>query len=162
LEEAIKASDVFIGVSKANLLNPDLLKLMAPKPIIFALANPDPEILPKLAHSIRKDLIIATGRSDFPNQVNNVLCFPYIFRGALDVMATKINKEMMLAAVYAIKALAKEPVSKEVIKAYDGITKLEFGVDYILPKPIDPRLLSKVSTAVANAAINSGIVAKNN
>lgn len=158
LVDALQDSDIFIGVSKANLLTPDLLHLMAAKPIVFALANPDPEILPDQALAVRADLIMATGRSDFPNQVNNVLCFPYIFRGALDVRAQKINQEMMIAAVQAIRKLAKDEVPESVLNAY-GLTKLTFGPDYILPKPLDPRLLSKVASAVANAAMTSGVSA---
>lgn len=157
LEDAMQDSDVFIGVSGADLLSPDLLKLMAPKPVIFALSNPDPEIKPALAHQVRKDLILATGRSDFPNQVNNVLCFPYIFRGALDVRAKCINQAMLVAAVNAIRQLVHEPVSDVVIKAYALGEKMAFGPEYILPKPMDPRLREFVPAAVARAAIESGV-----
>ena len=129
---------------------------MAPKPIVFACSNPDPEISPELANATRDDLIMATGRSDYPNQVNNVLGFPFIFRGALDVRASRINEEMKVAAAHAIKDLAKEPVTQEVTDAYDGI-KLEFGPDYIIPKPTDSRLLGAVSAAVAKAAVDSGV-----
>ncbi|WP_417658062.1 malic enzyme-like NAD(P)-binding protein [Pseudidiomarina aestuarii] len=155
LEEVISEADVFIGVSGPNLLSVEALKLMAPNPIVFACSNPDPEIKPELAMAARNDLIIATGRSDYPNQVNNVLCFPFIFRGALDVRARMINDEMKIAAVTAIRELAKEPVPESVLKAA-GIDKLEFGKDYIIPKPIDPRLKTRVSRAVAEAAVESG------
>ena len=159
LADALTDADIFIGVSGANLLSPELLNKMAPNPIIFALANPDPEILPELAHQTRGDIIMATGRSDYPNQVNNVLGFPFIFRGALDVRASTINEEMKIAAVHAIRDLAKEPVPQVVMDAYEGLN-LEFGKDYIIPKPMDPRLITVVSHAVAKAAVDSG-VAKN-
>ncbi|WP_417666507.1 malic enzyme-like NAD(P)-binding protein [Pseudidiomarina sp.] len=155
LEEVITEADVFVGVSGPNLLSPDALKLMAAKPIVFACSNPDPEIKPELALAVRDDLIMATGRSDYPNQVNNVLCFPFIFRGALDVRAKAINDEMKLAAVEAIRTLAKEPVPEAVMKAA-GVDKLEFGTEYIIPKPLDPRLRTRVSRAVAEAAVASG------
>ncbi|MEX1221645.1 MAG: malic enzyme-like NAD(P)-binding protein [Idiomarina sp.] len=155
LEEVITGADVFVGVSGPDLLPPDALKLMAPNPIVFACSNPDPEIKPDLANAVRDDLIMATGRSDYPNQVNNVLCFPFIFRGALDVRARMINDEMKLAAVEAIRSLAKEPVSAELLKAAD-IDKLEFGPQYIIPKPLDPRLCKRVAKAVAEAAVASG------
>lgn len=157
LEEALEGADVFIGVAKPDLLSAEHLKLMAPKPVIFALSNPDPEIKPELAHSVRDDLIIATGRSDYPNQVNNVLCFPYIFRGALDVRATCINQAMQIAAVEAIRQLALEPVPEVVKENYPGVSNWEFGKEYIIPKPIDPRLLERVPLAVAKAAIASGV-----
>jgi malic enzyme len=150
-------ADVFIGVAKPDLLNADLLKLMAPKPIIFALSNPNPEIKPELARAICSDLIIATGRSDYPNQVNNVRCFPYIFRGALDIRATCINQSMQMAAVEAIRSLVHEPAPEEVRINYPGVTHWEFGSEYILPKPIDPRLRVCVPFAVMNAAIASGV-----
>ncbi|MDU0113618.1 malic enzyme-like NAD(P)-binding protein [Psychrosphaera aquimarina] len=156
LEEAITGADIFVGVSGANLLTAEALKLMAPNPVVFACSNPDPEIQPELAMSVRDDLIMATGRSDYPNQVNNVLCFPFIFRGALDVRATVINDEMKIAAVEAIRQLAKEPVPESVLKAAN-VSELHFGADYIIPKPMDPRLLEKVSKAVADAAIKSGV-----
>jgi malate dehydrogenase (oxaloacetate-decarboxylating)(NADP+) len=160
LEDALDCADVFVGVSGPNLLPPEALKLMAPNPIIFACSNPDPEIKPELAHKVRDDLIMATGRSDYPNQVNNVLCFPFIFRGALDVRASKINDEMKIAAVDAIRSIAKEPVSKEVLTA-SNIGSLKFGKDYIIPKPMDPRLLKRVARAVAQAAIDSGVAGIN-
>lgn len=157
LEDALVNADVFIGVAKPDLLTAELLKLMAPKPVIFALSNPDPEINPKIAHQCRDDLIIATGRSDYPNQVNNVLCFPYIFRGALDVRATCINQAMLIAAVEAIRQLVLEPTPQIVKDNYVGVSNWDFGSHYILPKPIDPRLKEKVSAAVAKAAIASGV-----
>ncbi|GAA0790474.1 MULTISPECIES: malic enzyme-like NAD(P)-binding protein [Pseudomonadati] len=160
LQDVIDGADAFLGLSGANLLTEEDIKLMAPNPVIFACSNPDPEIKPELAHSIRKDLIMGTGRSDYPNQVNNVLCFPFIFRGALDVRASVINDEMKLAAVYAIADLAKEPVPEDVLAAYPNVSALNFGAEYVLPKPMDPRLLVNVARAVAQAAIDSG-VAKN-
>ncbi|MFY2509907.1 malate dehydrogenase [Vibrio pectenicida] len=156
LEDVIEGADLFLGVSGPNLLEPEALKLMADKPIVFACSNPDPEIKPELAHQVRDDLIMGTGRSDYPNQVNNVLCFPFIFRGALDVRASEINDAMKLAAVDAIRELAKEDVPAGVLKAA-GVDKLEFGTDYIIPKPMDPRLLPRVAKAVANAAVESGV-----
>ncbi|ENJ5962529.1 malate dehydrogenase [Vibrio parahaemolyticus] len=156
LEDVIEGADLFLGVSGPNLLPPEALKLMADKPVVFACSNPDPEIKPELAHAVRDDLIMGTGRSDYPNQVNNVLCFPFIFRGALDVRASEINDDMKLAAVDAIRALAKEPVPESVLKAA-GVEKLEFGSDYIIPKPMDPRLLPRVAKAVAQAAVDSGV-----
>ena len=156
LRDAITGADVFIGVSGPGLLTEDLLSRMADRPIVFALANPDPEIVPEVARTVRPDVIIATGRSDYPNQVNNVLGFPFIFRGALDVRATRINPEMKIAAVHALRELAKEPVPETVSVAYGG-QRFEFGPDYIIPKPLDPRLLGRVSTAVARAAVESGV-----
>ena len=156
IEDAMDGADIFIGVSGANLLSPELLNKMAPNPVIFALANPDPEIIPELAHETRKDIIMATGRSDYPNQVNNVLGFPFIFRGALDVRATTINEEMKIAAAHAIRELAKEPVPQVVMDAYEGVN-LEFGKDYIIPKPMDPRLITVVSEAVERAAVDTGV-----
>lgn len=156
LEDAITGADIFVGVSGANLLSAEALKLMAPNPVVFACSNPDPEIKPEIAMSVREDLIMATGRSDYPNQVNNVLCFPFIFRGALDVRATVINDEMKIAAVEAIRQLAKEPVPESVLKAAN-VKELNFGREYIIPKPMDPRLLERVSKAVADAAIKSGV-----
>jgi malate dehydrogenase (oxaloacetate-decarboxylating)(NADP+) len=147
---------VFVGLSGPNLLSADNLKLMAKDPIVFACSNPDPEISPELAHATRDDVIMATGRSDYPNQVNNVLGFPFIFRGALDVRATRINEEMKIAAANALRELAKLPVPQEVCDAYGGI-KLEFGREYIIPKPMDARLLGLISDAVAKAAIESGV-----
>ena len=151
LADVMPNADVFIGVSAANALSPELLKLMAAKPVVFALANPDPEILPSLAHAVRDDILMATGRSDFPNQVNNALCFPYLFRGALDAKAKQITDEMQIAAARALAALAREPVPADVLKAYN-LTSLSFGKDYIIPKPFDKRLLSRVSGAAADAA----------
>lgn len=158
LEDAIEGADVFVGVSGPDLLTQAHVKLMAPNPIIFACSNPDPEIKPELALAVRDDLIIATGRSDYPNQVNNVLCFPFIFRGALDVRARTINDEMKIAAVHAIRALAKEVVPEEVLLA-SGVKELTFGKSYIIPKPMDSRLCSRVAFAVAQAAIDSGVAA---
>ncbi|PRB83013.1 malic enzyme-like NAD(P)-binding protein [Pseudomonas sp. MYb185] len=156
LSDAMKGADVFVGLSGPNLLQPAELKLMAENPVVFACSNPDPEISPELAHAARPDVIMATGRSDYPNQVNNVLGFPFIFRGALDVRATRINEEMKMAAVHAIRELAKEPVPDYVSEAYGGIN-LEFGRDYIIPKPMDVRLIEKVPAAVAQAAVDSGV-----
>ncbi|WP_298894130.1 NADP-dependent malic enzyme [uncultured Psychroserpens sp.] len=156
LDEAMKDADVFIGLSKADIVSQEMLKVMAKKPIVFAMANPDPEIKYQLAIDTRDDIIMATGRSDHPNQVNNVLGFPFIFRGALDVRATKINEEMKMAAVYALAKLAKEPVPEQVNIAY-GETRLTFGRDYIIPKPFDPRLIAEVPPAVAKAAMESGV-----
>lgn len=156
LEEAIKGADVFVGLSKGNILSQDMVRSMAPNCIVFALANPTPEISYEEAIASRPDIIVATGRSDHPNQVNNVLGFPFIFRGALDVRATCINEEMKLAAALAIAALAKESVPDYVNLAY-GSKNLTFGTDYIIPKPIDNRLISTVSSAVAKAAIDSGV-----
>jgi len=150
LSDAMENSDVFIGVSGANLLDEDNVKLMAKNPIIFALANPDPEILPSKAHAIRDDIVMATGRSDFPNQVNNVLGFPFLFRGALDAQATEITNDMLLAASFALAKLAKEPVPQLVLDAYKTNT-MEFGRDYLIPKPFDPRLIEWVATAVKEA-----------
>lgn len=156
LEDVIEGADLFLGVSGPNLLAPESLALMAEKPVVFACSNPDPEIKPELAHQVRNDLIMGTGRSDYPNQVNNVLCFPFIFRGALDVRASEINDEMKLAAVDAIRELAKEEVPEEVLKAA-GVDALSFGSEYIIPKPMDPRLLPRVAKAVAQAAVDSGV-----
>ncbi|KYN85511.1 malate dehydrogenase [Vibrio cidicii] len=156
LEDVISGADLFLGVSGPNLMPAEALKLMADKPVVFACSNPDPEIKPELAHQVRDDLIMGTGRSDYPNQVNNVLCFPFIFRGALDVRASEINDEMKLAAVDAIRQLAKEAVPAEVLKAA-GVDSLEFGPHYIIPKPMDPRLLPRVAKAVAQAAVDSGV-----
>ena len=156
LTEALEGADVFMGLSVANALSKDMLATMAPRPIIFAMANPDPEIMPDEAKSVRPDAIIATGRSDFPNQVNNVLGFPYIFRGALDVRASAINDEMKIAAAHAIAYLAREDVPDEVNSAYQG-AHLKYGEDYIIPAPFDPRLISAVSSAVAEAAMKTGV-----
>lgn len=156
LEEALRGADVFIGLSIANILSPEMLKSMAKDPIVFAMANPNPEIDYELACSTREDIIMATGRSDHPNQVNNVLGFPFIFRGALDVRATKINEEMKMAAVKALSNLTKQPVPEQVNIAY-GETRLTFGRDYIIPKPFDPRLIAEIPPAVAKAAMESGV-----
>jgi len=156
LQDALTGADVFVGLSGANLLSPDDLKLMADNPIIFACSNPDPEIKPELAREARPDVIMATGRSDYPNQVNNVLGFPFIFRGALDVRATRINEEMKIAAALALRDLAKLPVPQEVCDAYGGMA-LSFGREYIIPKPMDPRLITEVCDAVAKAALESGV-----
>jgi len=156
LEEAMKDADVFVGLSKGNVLNADMLRSMAKDPVVFAMANPDPEIEYNEAIAAREDIVMATGRSDYPNQVNNVLGFPYIFRGALDVRATTINEEMKLAAVRAIAALAHEPVPEIVNLAYNE-KNVTFGKTYIIPKPIDPRLIYTVAPAVAKAAMDSGV-----
>lgn len=156
LADAMIDADVFIGVSGPDILTSDMLTSMAANPVVFALSNPDPEINPELAHSVRDDLIMATGRSDYPNQVNNVLGFPFIFRGALDVRARRINQEMNIAAVNAIRQLAHEPVPENVLKAY-GANSMQFGPDYILPKPFDPRLKEFIAPAVARAAVESGV-----
>jgi malate dehydrogenase (oxaloacetate-decarboxylating)(NADP+) len=156
LTDAIKGADVFIGLSGADLLTPAMLLSMADRPVVFACSNPDPEIKPELALATRDDLIIATGRSDYANQVNNVLGFPFIFRGALDVRATVINEEMKVAAVLALSALAREPVPDEVLVACE-VDALEFGPQYIIPKPLDGRLLTRIAPAVARAAVDSGV-----
>jgi len=150
LADVMPGADVFIGVSAANALPPELLKPMAPRPVVFALANPDPEILPATAHRIRDDLIMATGRSDFPNQVNNALCFPFLFRGALDARARQITEGMQIAAAKALAELAREPVPQQVLDAYN-LKELKFGKEYIIPKPFDPRLIERVAPAVAKA-----------
>jgi len=159
LEDAMVGADVFIGVSVADIVTPEMVKSMAPRPIIFAMANPDPEIRYELAKEARPDAIVATGRSDYPNQVNNVLGFPFIFRGALDVRARSINDRMKVAAAKALAALAKEDVPDSVLSAY-GVTALQFGPEYILPKPLDPRVMLWVSPAVAQAAMESGAARK--
>ncbi|HNB33548.1 MAG TPA: malic enzyme-like NAD(P)-binding protein, partial [Bacteroidia bacterium] len=156
LEEAMHGADVFIGLSKGNILSADMLKSMADKPVVFAMANPNPEITYPDAKSAREDVIMATGRSDFPNQVNNVIGFPFIFRGALDVRATKINEEMKLAAVHAIAQLARQPVPEMVNLAYNA-KNLQYGPEYIIPKPLDPRLIYTVAPAVARAAMETGV-----
>jgi malate dehydrogenase (oxaloacetate-decarboxylating)(NADP+) len=156
LTEAINGADVFIGLSGADLLSPAMLRSMADYPVVFACSNPDPEIKPELALATRDDLIIATGRSDYPNQVNNVLGFPFIFRGALDVRASLINEEMKVAAVLALSQLAREPVPAEVLSACE-LEALAFGRDYIIPKPVDGRLLTRIAPAVAQAAVDSGV-----
>ncbi|HEX8841215.1 MAG TPA: NADP-dependent malic enzyme [Sphingomicrobium sp.] len=159
LAEALEGADVFLGLSAANVVSPEMVKSMAEQPIIFAMANPDPEITPPLAREARPDAIIATGRSDYPNQVNNVLGFPFIFRGALDVRATAINEEMKIAAAEALAELAREPVPEEVAAAYGGRTQ-SFGRDYIIPAPFDPRLMEVVASAVAEAAGRTGVAQK--
>jgi malate dehydrogenase (oxaloacetate-decarboxylating)(NADP+) len=156
LAEALRGADVLVGLSAKGAITPGVLKLMAPRPIVFALANPDPEIMPEDARGARNDLIMATGRSDYPNQVNNVLGFPFVFRGALDVRAKAINEEMKLAVTHALAALAREPVPDSVCQAY-GVKKIEFGPDYIVPKPFDPRALVWVASAVSKAAMDSGV-----
>ena len=159
LADALKGADVFLGLSAAKAMSTDMLKSMADRPIVFAMANPEPEIMPDAAKKARPDAIIATGRSDYPNQVNNVLGFPYIFRGALDVRATAINEEMKIAAAHAIAMLAREDVPDEVTDAYAG-ESMRYGEDYIIPAPFDPRLISAVSSAVARAAMTSGVAKK--
>ena len=157
LADAIKGADVFLGCSKAGALSQEMIKTMADTPLILALANPVPETTPQDAKAVRPDAIVCTGRSDYPNQVNNVLCFPFLFRGALDVGATAINEEMKMAAAHAIADLAKEPVPFEVISTYGH---LAFGADYLIPTPFDPRLIVNVSSAVAKAAMDSGVATR--
>ncbi len=159
LDDVIAGADLFLGLSGPGVLTPEMVAKMAPRPIIFALANPTPEILPKAARAVQPDAIIATGRSDFPNQVNNVLCFPFIFRGALDVGATEINDAMQLACIDAIARLARATTSAEAAAAYKG-ESLTFGPDYLIPKPFDPRLMGVVASAVARAAIETGVAAR--
>ncbi|MCV6546915.1 MAG: NADP-dependent malic enzyme [Cohaesibacter sp.] len=159
LADAMEGADVFFGVSVKGALTPEMVKSMAPQPIIFAMANPDPEITPEEAHAVREDAIVATGRSDYPNQVNNVLGFPYIFRGALDVRATEINDHMKVEAARALASLAREDVPDEVANAYQG-NRPKFGPDYIIPVPFDPRLISAIPPAVAKAAMESGVAQK--
>ncbi len=156
LADAMRDADVFIGLSGPDLVSPEMLGSMAPRPVVFALSNPDPEIRPELALATRDDLIMGTGRSDYPNQVNNVLGFPFIFRGALDVHATTINTAMEIAAVHALKDLARQEVPKSVLQAYK-LDRLEFGPNYIIPTPLDPRLLQAVPAAIARAAVDSGV-----
>ena len=159
LEEAVKGADVFVGLSKGNVLSQDMIRSMADQPIVFALANPVPEISYEDAMASRPDVLMSTGRSDYPNQINNVIGFPYIFRGALDVHAKAINEEMKIAAVHAIADLAKQPVPEVVNKVYN-VNNLTFGPDYFIPKPVDPRLITEVSAAVAKAAMDSGVARK--
>ncbi len=156
LEEALEDAEIFVGLSKAGLLTGAMLKKMGPKPVLFAMANPDPEINPDDARRARPDAVVATGRSDYPNQVNNVLGFPFIFRGALDVRASTINEEMKVAAVHALAGLAREDVPESVRRIYGGIA-LQFGPDYIIPKPFDRRVFVRESSAVAKAAMDSGV-----
>lgn len=159
LADAMKGADVFLGLASKNAVSPEMVKSMAKNPIIFAMANPDPEIRPEVAKEVRPDAIIATGRSDYPNQVNNVMGFPYIFRGALDVRASQINEEMKIAAAQALAKLAREEVPDEVLNAYAG-RKLKYGPEYIIPAPFDPRLISTIPSAVAEAAMRSGVARK--
>ena len=159
LSEAMNGADVFIGLSAKDLVSPEMLLSMAKNPIVFAMANPDPEIDYNLAKQTRDDVIVATGRSDFPNQVNNVLGFPFIFRGALDVRASSINEDMKMAAVKALAGLAKEPVPEDVKAAYGGVD-FSFGPEYLIPKPFDSRVLYYVSPAIAKAAMDSGVARK--
>ena len=156
LEDAMNGADVFLGVSGPDLVSAEMLASMAERPIVFALSNPVPEIRPEVAVQVRSDMIMATGRSDYPNQVNNVLGFPFIFRGALDVRASRVNEDMQIAAVHALRDLTHEPVPRAVLDAY-GLDSLVFGPDYILPKPLDPRLRAAIAPAVAKAAIDSGV-----
>ncbi len=156
LEQALPGADIFLGLSAPGVLKAEWLPMLAPRPLILALANPEPEILPELARAARPDAIVATGRSDYPNQVNNVLCFPFIFRGALDAGAVTINEEMKIAAVEAIAELARIEASEVVAAAYGGTAPV-FGPDYIIPKPFDPRLILKIAPAVAKAAMDSGV-----
>ena len=159
LAEVIQNADVFLGLSAGGVLKPEMVATMGPRPLILALANPTPEILPELAHSVRDDVVMATGRSDYPNQVNNVLCFPYIFRGALDVGATTITREMEMAAVYAIAQLAQEEQNEVVAAAY-GTFDISFGPEYLIPKPFDPRLIVRIAPAVAKAAMDGGVATR--
>jgi malate dehydrogenase (oxaloacetate-decarboxylating)(NADP+) len=159
LDDVITGADIFLGLSAGGVLKPSMVKKMAERPLILALANPEPEILPELAREVRPDCVIATGRSDYPNQVNNVLCFPFIFRGALDVGATTINTEMELAAAHAIAELAQAETSEQVALAY-GIESISFGPEYIIPRPFDPRLIARVAPAVAKAAMDSGVATR--
>lgn len=156
LEDALRGADVFLGLSAPKILSDEMIKNMAKSPVIFALANPIPEVMPEDVKRVRKDAIVGTGRSDYPNQINNVLGFPFIFRGALDVRADKITENMKIAAAKALAKLAKEPVSDEVKKAYVG-EKLEFGIDYVIPKPFDSRVKAIVSTAIATSAIKDKV-----
>ncbi len=160
LADAVHDADVFIGVSKAGCLSPDMLMTMQKNPIVFAMANPDPEIDPVLAKKTRSDVIMATGRSDFPNQINNILCFPFLFRAALDTRATSINDAMKMEACRALARLAKEPVPADVLATY-GLTSLSFSREYLLPKPFDPRLLTIITPAIARASMESGVATEN-
>jgi malate dehydrogenase (oxaloacetate-decarboxylating)(NADP+) len=159
LGEALVGADIFLGLSAKGALTQEMIKGMAKKPIIFAMANPDPEITPEEAYAARQDVVMATGRSDYPNQINNVLGFPYIFRGALDVRASTINDEMKLAAAHALAELAREDVPEEVCAAYGG-KRFQYGPEYIIPAPFDPRLIVRVPVAVAQAAMKSGVARK--
>ena len=159
LADAVAGKDIFLGLSGADLLTPEMLKTMADKPIVFAMANPNPEIKPPVAKEARADVVIGTGRSDYPNQINNVLCFPFLFRGALDCGASEINEAMKKAAVYAIADLAHEPVPEAVRAAYQN-RDFTFGAEYLIPTPFDPRLISRIAPAVAKAAAESGVAAR--
>jgi len=159
LAQVLEGADVFIGLSAANIVSPELLQLMRADPVLFPMANPDPEIPYDLARLARPDAILGTGRSDYPNQVNNLLGFPFIFRGALDVRASEINEDMKVAASLALAALAKEPVPQGVLEAY-GVNTLEFGREYVVPKPLDPRVCLWEAPAVAQAAMQSGVARK--
>ena len=156
IREALDGADVFLGLSKGGLVSPDMIKSMKERPLIFALANPDPEITPEQVSSVRDDAIVATGRSDYPNQINNVLGFPYIFRGALDVRASEITEGMKMAATNALAQLAKEPVPDDVSSAYQG-EQMSFGPEYLIPKPFDARVLIWEASAVAEAAVKEGV-----
>ena len=156
IKDAMIDADIFLGLSKGGIVSKEMVTSMAARPLIFALANPDPEILPDDVYEVREDAIVATGRSDYPNQINNVLGFPYIFRGALDVRATEITENMKMAATKAIAALAKEPVPDYISAAYDGAT-MQYGPDYIIPKPFDRRVLIWEASAVAQAAVEEGV-----
>ena len=160
LEDALDGADVFLGLSAKDALKPDFLRKMNKMPIVFAMANPDPEIRPESAKLVKPDVIIATGRSDYNNQINNVMAFPYLFRGSLDVHASCINDEMLIATVHAIAKLAREPIPEEVYNAYGNADILEYGPEYIVPKPFDPRLITTISVAVAKAAIKTGVARK--
>merc|ERR1712093_198679 len=160
LEEAMKGADVFLGLSTKDVVSKEMIKSMAKNPIIFACANPDPEIKPEITNEVRSDAIIATGRSDYPNQVNNLIGFPYIFRGALDVRAKTINEEMKVAAANAIASLAREDVPDEVAAAMGGGERPKYGKEYIIPSTFDPRLISDIPLAVAKAAIKSKVARK--
>ena len=159
LADAVAGKDIFLGLSGADLLSPEMLKTMADKPLVFAMANPNPEIKPPVAKEARADVVIGTGRSDYPNQINNVLCFPFLFRGALDCGASEINEAMKKAAVYAIADLAHEPVPEAVHAAYEN-RDFTFGAEYLIPTPFDPRLISRIAPAVAKAAAESGVAAR--
>lgn len=159
LADAVAGKDIFLGLSGADLLSPEMLKTMADKPLVFAMANPNPEIKPPVAKEARADVVIGTGRSDYPNQINNVLCFPFLFRGALDCGASEINEAMKKAAVYAIADLAHEPVPEAVRTAYEN-RDFTFGAEYLIPTPFDPRLISRIAPAVAKAAAESGVAAR--
>ena len=159
LGEVIAGADIFLGLSAAGVLKKEMVAKMAPKPLIFALANPNPEIMPEDVQAVRDDAIIASGRTDYPNQINNVLCFPFIFRGALDVGATQVNEEMKKAAVLALASIAENEASDIVLAAYQSET-LIFGPEYILPKPFDPRLITEIAPAVARAAMETGVATR--